>query len=101
MRGVSPPRAAIQRFTAEGYIEYSIWVASGLVTARPLEPKSQAAWNPGLAFGVTQILSCGAPPRTMLQAEAHRPSIRTAWPELRRSWYLSTYVPIRPPRSSL
>ncbi len=49
MCGVSPPRAAIQCFTAEGYIEYSIWVASGLVTARPLAPKSQAAWNPRLA----------------------------------------------------
>ena len=46
MRGVRPPRAAIQRRTCDGYIEYSIWVASGLVTARPLAPKSQAAWKP-------------------------------------------------------
>ena len=45
MRGVRPPRAAIQRRICDGYIEYSIWVASGLVTARPLAPKSQAAWN--------------------------------------------------------
>ena len=57
MRGVRPPRAEIHRFTACGYIEYSIWVASVLVMARPLEPKSQAAWNPRLACEVTQILS--------------------------------------------
>ena len=43
MCGVSPPRCEIQRFTAAGYIEYSIWVASGLVMARPSAPKSQAA----------------------------------------------------------
>ncbi len=39
MCGLSPPRCAIQRRTCDGYIEYSSWVASGLVIARPLEPK--------------------------------------------------------------
>ena len=29
MRGVNPPRAAIQRRTGDGYIENSICVASG------------------------------------------------------------------------
>src|SRR5947209_6990384 len=48
MRGVRPPRLAIQRRISDGYIEYSICVASGLVTARPLAPKSQAAWKPNL-----------------------------------------------------
>src|ERR1700754_738406 len=66
MRGVSPPRLAIQRRTSDGYMEYSIWVASGLVTARPLAPKSQAAWKPRLAGEVTQILSWGTAPRTMV-----------------------------------
>src|SRR5450759_245480 len=86
----NPPRCAIQRRTGEGYIEYSICVASGLVTARPLAPKSHAAWNPRLACEVTQILSCGTAPSTMVQADAHRPSMMTVSPELRRSWYLST-----------
>jgi len=36
MCGVSPPRCEIQRRTGDGYIEYSIWVASGLVTARAI-----------------------------------------------------------------
>src|ERR1700742_1947577 len=75
-------------------------VASRLVTARPLAPKSQAAWNPRLACDVTQILLGGTWPRTMVQAEAHRPSMITLWPELRSASYLSRYVPIRPPRSS-
>src|ERR1700691_1332891 len=88
--GVSPPRWAIHRRTADGYIEYSIWVASGLVIARPLAPKSHAAWNPRVACEVTQILSCGTAPRTMVQAEAHKPSMITASPELRRAWDLST-----------
>src|ERR1700679_1640691 len=82
---VSLPRWAIQRRTGEGYIEYSIWVASGLVTARPLAPKSHAAWNPRLACDVTHILSCGTAPRTMVQADAHRPSMTTVSPELRRT----------------
>src|ERR1700679_992348 len=90
MCGVNPPRWAIQCFTADGYIEYSIWVASGLVTARPLAPKSHAAWNPRLACEVTQILSWGTAPRTIVQAEAHRPSMITVSPEERRPWYLST-----------
>src|ERR1700743_1318002 len=75
-------------------------VASRLVTARPLAPKSQAAWNPRLACDVTQILLGGTWPRTMVQAEAHRPSMITLWPEVRSASYLSRYVPIRPPRSS-
>ena len=54
--GFSPPRAAIQRRTGEGYIENSICVASGLVTERPWAPKSHAAWKPRLACDVTQIL---------------------------------------------
>ena len=82
--GLNPPRCAIHRRTDEGYIEYSICVASGLVIARPLAPKSQAAWKPRLAFEVTQILLCATAPRTMVQAEAHRPSIMTVSPELRR-----------------
>jgi hypothetical protein len=61
-----------------------------LVTARPLAPKSQAAWKPRLACEVTQIRSWGTAPRTMVQAEAHRPSMMTVSPELRRPWYLST-----------
>ena len=81
MCGVRPPRWVIQRFTCEGYIEYSIWVASGLVTARPLVPKSQAAWKPRLACEVTQIRSCGMAPRTMVQAEAQRPSMMTVSPD--------------------
>src|SRR4030081_3004259 len=68
MCGVKPPRCAIQRRTGDGYIEYSIWVASGLVIARPLAPKSHAAWNPRLACDVTQILSWGTAPRKMAQA---------------------------------
>jgi hypothetical protein len=88
--GVSPPRAEIQRFIGAGYIEYSICVASELVTARPLGPKSQAAWKPRLAAEVTQIRSCGTAPSTMVQADAHRPSMMTVSPEVRRPWYLST-----------
>src|ERR1700676_1797741 len=84
MCGVNPPRCEIQRRTGDGYIEYSIWVASALVTARPFEPKSHAAWKPRLAFDVTQILSCGIAPSTMVQAEAQRPSMMTVSPELRR-----------------
>src|SRR3978361_900362 len=86
--GFRPPGAAIQRRTCEGYIEYSIWVASGLVTARPLAPKSQAAWKPRLACEVTQILSGAIAPRTMVQAEAHRPTRTTVSPEVRRAWHL-------------
>src|ERR1700730_7709737 len=81
MCGVKPPRAAIQRRTCDGYIEYSICVASGLVTARPLAPKSHAAWKPRLACDVTQILSWGTAPRTMVQAEAQRPSMMTCSPD--------------------
>ena len=33
MRDVNPPRWLIHFFTGGGYIEYSIWVASGLVIA--------------------------------------------------------------------
>src|SRR3979411_1893712 len=84
MRDVKPPRCEIQRRTGVGYIEYSIWVASALVTARPFEPKSHAAWKARLAFDVTQILSCATAPSTMVQAEAHRPSMMTFSPELRR-----------------
>src|ERR1700738_1225873 len=87
--GFSPPRAAIQRRTGKGYIEYSVRVDSGLVTARPLAPKSHAAWKPRLARDVTQILSCGTAPRTMVHAEAHRPSMMTVSPEVRRPGYLS------------
>src|SRR4029079_7721562 len=88
--GVNPPRCAIQRFTGAGYIEYSIWVASELVTARPLAPKSHAAWKPRLADEVTQIRSWGTAPSTMVQAEAQRPSMITVSFEVRRPWYLST-----------
>ena len=56
-RGQPAARAIDPRRTGLGYIEYSIWVASGLVTARPLAPKSQAAWKPSVACDVTQILS--------------------------------------------
>ena len=34
--GFSPPRAEIQRRTRDGYMEYSIRVAPGLMTSRPL-----------------------------------------------------------------
>jgi hypothetical protein len=88
--GFRPPRAAIQRRTGEGYIEYSICVAPVLVTPRPSPPKSHAAWKPRLARDVTQILSCGTAPRTMVHAEAHRPSIMTVSPEVRRPSYLLT-----------
>ena len=57
MCGVNPPRWAIQRFTGDGYIEYSIWVASGVGNREPIGAESQAAWNPRLACDVTQILS--------------------------------------------
>src|SRR5213594_4303230 len=68
MRWVRPPRAEIHFRTGGGYIEYSMWVASALVTARPLAPKSQAAWKPRLACEVTQIRSWGTAPSTMAQA---------------------------------
>ena len=82
--GFSPPRAAIQRRTGDGYIKYSVCVAPGLVTSRPFAAKSQAAWKPKLARDVTQILSCGTAPRTMVHADAHRPSMMTVSPEVRR-----------------
>src|SRR5215210_9512573 len=82
--GFNPPRCAIHRRIDDGYIEYRICVASGLVIARPLAPKSHAAWKPRLAFDVTQILSCATAPRTMVQAEAHRPSMMTVSPDVRR-----------------
>src|SRR3982074_3950337 len=100
MCGVKPPRCAIQRRTGDGYIEYSIWVASGLVIARPLAPKSHAAWNPRVAFDVTQILSCGTAPRTMVQAEAHRTSIMTGGLDEPRPRHLATQGPDRQRRSS-
>src|SRR3977135_410806 len=74
MRGDSPPRWSIQRCTASGYMEYSVCVASGLVVLRPLEAGFQAAWNPSRAREVTQILSGGTEPRTMVQAERQTPS---------------------------
>ena len=80
----NPPRAAIQRLTRDGYIEYSVRVAPGLVTSRPLASKSHAAWKPKLARDVTQILSRGTTPRTIVHAEAHRPSMMTVSPEVRR-----------------
>ena len=43
-----------------------------------------AAWKPRLACDVTQILSCGTAPRTMVQAEAQRPSMMTCSPDERR-----------------
>jgi len=82
--GFSPPRAAIQRRTRDGYIEYSVRVAPELVTSRPLASRSYAAWKPKLARDVTQILLCGTAPRTMVHAEAHRPSMITVSPEVRR-----------------
>ena len=59
MCGVSPPRAAIQRFTGGGYIEYSIWVASGLVIGaavgaeipRRVEPESGVRGHADLVMG--------------------------------------------------
>ena len=84
MRGFRPPRWAIQRRMFGGYIEYSIRVASGLVTACPRAPKSHAAWTPRLAREVTQIRSGETEPRTMVQAEAHRPSIMMLSLEFRR-----------------
>ncbi len=84
MRGVNPPRWSIQRRTSDGYIEYSDCVASVLITLRPLEPGSQAEWNPSLAREVTHILSWGTEPRMMVQAEAQKPSMITISPELRR-----------------
>jgi len=39
--------------------------------------------EPRLACDVTQILSWGTAPRTMVQAEEHRPSMITISPELR------------------
>ena len=57
MRGDSPPRWSIQRWTSDGYMEYSECVASVLVFLRPFEAGFQAAWNPSLAREVTQILS--------------------------------------------
>src|SRR5438270_180252 len=74
MCGVNPPRWDIQCRTADGYIEYNICVASRLVIARPLAPKSHAAWKPSVACDVTQILSRGRAPRTMVHAEAQRVS---------------------------
>ncbi len=59
MRGDNPPRWSNQRRTSNGYLEYSVCVASGLAILRPLEPGFQAAWNPSLAREVTHILSCG------------------------------------------
>ena len=82
--GFNPPRAAIQRRTWDGYIEYSVRVAPGLVVSRPLASKSHAAWKPKLARGVTQILSRGTMPRTIVHAEAHKPSMMTVSPEVRR-----------------
>jgi hypothetical protein len=40
MRGVKPPRSAIQLCTGIGYIEYSCWVASRLVMVRRSALKS-------------------------------------------------------------
>jgi len=68
--GFNPPRAAIQRRTRDGYIEYSVRVAPELVTSRPLASRSYAAWKPKLARDVTQILSRGTMPRTIVHAEA-------------------------------
>ena len=82
--GFNPPRAAIQRRTSDGYIKYSVRVASGLVTSRPLASKSHAAWKPKLARDVTQILSRGTMPRTIVHADAHSPSMTTVSPEVLR-----------------
>src|SRR5262245_51921869 len=89
IRGFNPPRWLIQRRMLAGYSENSIRVASGLVTAWPRAPKSQAAWKPRLARDVTQMRSGETAPRTMVQADAHRPSIMMLSLELRRLWYLS------------
>src|SRR6516164_2792826 len=65
---------------------------------RPFAPKSQAAWNLSVAFVVTQILSCGIAPRTMVQAEAQSPSMMIVWPECRRYYGPSALFP--PPQAS-
>src|ERR1700743_3829556 len=67
--------------------------------ARPVVPRSYAAWKPRLACDVTQILSCETVPRTMVQADRHSPSMMTVSPEVRMASYRSRYFPIRPPRS--
>jgi hypothetical protein len=64
----------IQRCTCDGYIDNSILVA----------PKSKAVWKPRAAWEVTQILSWGTEPSTIVQAEEQRPSMITFRPELRR-----------------
>jgi len=84
MCDVSPPRCAIQRRIGEGYIEYSIWVASRLVIVRPFGPKSQAAWNPSLRTTSRKFCHGETAARMMVQAEAQKPSITTVSPELRR-----------------
>src|SRR6516164_8595944 len=59
---------------------------------RPLAPKSQAAWNPSVAFVVTQILSCGIAPRTMVQAEA----LKTINVAERLAGFCRRFYPARP-----
>jgi hypothetical protein len=47
------------------------------VIACPRGPKSHAAWKASFACDVTQILSAGIVERTMVQADAQRPSMMT------------------------
>src|SRR5260221_10918906 len=64
MRGDSPPRWSIQRWTSDGYMEYSVCVASVLVFLRPFEAGFQGAGDSSFARKVTQNLSLGTEPRT-------------------------------------
>lgn len=88
VRRVNPPRLAIQRRNGPGYIKYSIRVAPAFVTGRPRGPISQAAWKPNSAREVTQILLEGKLAKTIVQADAQKPSIITVWPEARSRSYL-------------
>ncbi len=57
MRGVSPPRWSIQRRTSNGYMEYRVCVASGLVILRSLEPGIPGGVKFEITREVTHILS--------------------------------------------
>jgi len=82
-------------------MRYIMRVAPAFVTARPRGPISHAAWNASSAREVTQILSEGRVARTIVQADAQKPSMMTLWREARSRSYLYMYFPINPPRSSV
>ena len=53
----------------------SAWVATPLVTLRPLSSGRHAAWNPSTALRVAQTRSRGTMPTTMVQADRQTPSM--------------------------